>query len=864
MSSSETPLDANLEPLYAVVVVQTALTRRITSLEDTAPDVDNDDHLPRTFHYWVPEALRDQVRVGQLVWLPFGRRYLQGVILRFDDACPVENVKEIDQIVDPEPVLSESLIALAEWISAHYMTPLAQVIAAMLPPGVRQKVDIEVERLPDVTPAKTTAAQAELLGLLARRGKMTLRQIRRVTDRKNSSAIVNQLVRHGWAEKRVAIQPPDVRPKRTAVLRIQEGVGESDWPSERAHRQRELLGVLADWQREGQEWVPQPELLAAVKGTSSTVKALVAKGLVEREERPVWRDPLAGTSFVPVVPPPLTPDQDAVWQRVAQDLDDPAGKPFLLQGVTGSGKTEIYLRAVRRVLEQGRSAVVLVPEIALTPQTVRRFGARFPERLAVMHSHLSPGERYDQWRRLRAGELRLVVGSRSALFSPLRNLGLVVLDEEHEGSYKQGRSPRYHARDVAVELARISGATCILGSATPALESAYRAERGVYHRLSMPKRIMAHRRTVSEQVAVLREGAEHFSEDGKGGETLYAELPPVEVVDMRSELREGNRSIFSRPLCEGIDVALAAGQQVILFLNRRGSATFVQCRDCGHVLKCPRCEVPLTYHAAGEDLVCHHCNYRTFVPEQCPSCWSGRIRYFGIGTQKVEMLTREAFPQARILRWDLDTTGGKKAHDRLLEAFVSGEANLMIGTQMIAKGLDLPRVTLVGVITADTMLNLPDFRAGERTFQLLTQVAGRAGRSVLGGKVIIQSYTPDVAPIQFASRHDYDGFYRQEMTFRKQLWYPPYSQLVQLIHVGSNAERGQRSAEELHRVLTLKIARLGIPDVDLIGPAPAFFHRLRGKYRWHLTLRGRDPAVVLRGMRLPIGWRVDVDPVSML
>jgi len=802
--------------------------------------------------------------VGQLVWLPFGRRYLQGIILRFDDACPVENVKEIDQIVDPEPVLSETLIALAEWISAHYMTPLAQVIAAMLPPGVRQKVDIEVERLPDVAPAKTTAAQAEMLALLARRGKMTLRQIRRATERKNPSEIVNQLVRHGWAEKRVAIQPPDVRPKRTAVLRIPAGVSEADWPSERAYRQRELMSMLADWQREGQQWVPQPELLAAVKGASTTVKALVAKGLIEREERPVWRDPLAATSFVPVVPPPLTSDQDAVWQRVAEDLDDTGGKPFLLQGVTGSGKTEIYLRAVRRVLEQGRSAIVLVPEIALTPQTVRRFGARFPEHLAVMHSHLSPGERFDQWRRLRAGDLRLVVGSRSALFSPLRELGLIVLDEEHEGSYKQGRSPRYHARDVAVELARICGATCILGSATPALESAYRAERGVYRRLSMPKRIMAHRRVVAEQVEGVSEGAGRFGDDGRQGEALYADLPPVEVVDMRAELREGNRSIFSRPLREGIEVALAAGQQVILFLNRRGSATFVQCRDCGHVLKCPRCEVPLTYHSADEDLVCHHCNYRTFVPEQCPSCWSGRIRYFGIGTQKVELLTREAFPQARILRWDLDTTGGKKAHDRLLEAFVSGEANLMIGTQMIAKGLDLPRVTLVGVITADTMLNLPDFRAGERTFQLLTQVAGRAGRSILGGKVIIQSYTPDVAPIQFASRHDYDGFSRQEMVFRKQLWYPPYSQLVQLIHVGSSSGRGQRAAEALHRVLTLKIARLGIPDVDLIGPAPAFFHRLRGKYRWHLTLRGRNPAVVLRGMRLPVGWRVDVDPVSML
>ena len=313
-----------------------------------------------------------------------------------------------------------------------------------------------------------------------------------------------------------------------------------------------------------------------------------------------------------------------------------------------------------------------------------------------------------------------------------------------------------------------------------------------------------------------------------------------------------------------MEVALAAGEQIILFLNRRGDATFVMCRDCGHVLKCPHCDVPLTYHSAVDDLICHHCNYTTFLPPQCPSCWGGRIRFFGIGTQRVEQLVREEYPNARVVRCDLDTTGGRRDHERILDRFINGEADIMIGTQMIAKGLDLPRVTLVGVITADTMINLPDLRAGERTFQLLTQVAGRAGRSILGGRVIIQTYTPEHPAVQAARTHDYETFYQREIAFRREHWYPPLSQLVRLIYVGRSKDIARRQAERLHRSLTVKIARLGIEDVDLIGPAPAFFSRLRGKWRWHILIRGKDPARLIRDMRLPLGWRIDVDPVSLL
>ncbi len=388
--------------------------------------------------------------------------------------------------------------------------------------------------------------------------------------------------------------------------------------------------------REGGEWLPLSDVAAESGASPAAVRALAEKGLAELSERQVWRDPLAGREFVAAMPPHLTPDQEAVWARVAADLDAPGGRPLLLQGVTGSGKTEIYLRAVQHVLCQGRSAIVLVPEIALTPQTIRRFGARFASTIAVMHSRLSPGERYDQWRRLRAGELRLVVGSRSALLAPLRDVGLIVVDEEHESSYKQEHTPRYHARDVAVHLARLSGATCILGSATPDLDTAYRAALGEYVRLSMPRRVMGHRHVVEEQAARLQRQQTRYLAAETAEEAMFTELPPVQIVDMRAELRAGNTSIFSRPLRQAMEVALAAGEQTILFLNRRGAASFVMCRDCGHVIKCPRCDVPLTFHSAEDDLVCHHCNYRTFLPPQCPNCWSGRIRQFGIGTQRVE------------------------------------------------------------------------------------------------------------------------------------------------------------------------------------------------------------------------------------
>lgn len=551
------------------------------------------------------------------------------------------------------------------------------------------------------------------------------------------------------------------------------------------------------------------------------------------------------------------PDSDGVEIR---------SQPFvaLLHGVTGSGKTEIYLRALEAVLAAGQRAIILVPEISLTAQTVRRFEARFPGRVAVTHSQLSLGQRYAAWDRVRRGEADVVIGPRSALFAPISRLGLIVLDEAHEGSYKQEDPiplPSYHARDTAIALAGISGAAVILGTATPDLVTYARATGAVPHKAPATAAGEATYRLLELPQRILTPA---------GGDaaprTAYATapLPPVRVVDLRQELRAGNRSIFSRALQEALGRTLSAGEQAILFLNRRGAATFVLCRDCGYVARCPHCDVPLTHHHLSSTgrLVCHHCNYRQPAPTRCPVCGGKRIRYFGLGTERVEQEIRQRWPEARLVRWDRDTASGAD-HERFLQAFVDHRADVLVGTQMIAKGLDLPRVTLVGVISADTALYLPDYRAAERTFQLLAQVAGRAGRSRRGGRVIVQSYNPEHYAIQAAARHDYAAFYRQEMAYRRELGYPPFGRLVALRFSDRDADRCQAAASRLGRWLAAEIRRTE-SQVEMIGPVPCFFHRIGGKYRWHIVLRGPDPLPLLRDVALPRGWRVDVDPLNLL
>jgi len=853
---------------YAQIVVNTPLT--IGKPREPERDAAESRH-ERTFTYSIPARLADSIALGQLVWVPFGARRLQGVVVAFSESSPVEQTKEIETIVDPRPFLSPIHLDLARWIARTYLCPLNEAIGLMLPPGVEQQTEILLALAPDVARDNLTEKQTALVEFLAREGETKLRAL----PRELHSAI-EPLVRRGIIIKRSVVTPAKATPKQIQAVRLLT----DQLPAALAQsRIAPRYTTIVEFLRRHANAVWISAVYAETGCTRADLQKLASAGIVALEAEEVWRDSLAGRAFEIAEPPKLTEEQERVWNEISVKLKVKSSKLkvqssnlepetsnvepetsnlepqiFLLHGVTGSGKTEIYMRALAEIIAQGKQGIVLVPEISLTPQTIRRFGARF-ERIAVIHSRLGIGERYDTWRRCRDGLVDVVIGARSALFAPLPNLGLIAMDEEHDASYKNMESPHYHAREVALELARRSGAVVILGDATPDVETYYRATRGEFTLLELPKRVMGHRAVIESQRSAV---------GGQSSGARYLELPPVEIVDLRAELKAGNRSMFSRALQREMARVLAAREQVILFLNRRGNATFILCRDCGYVFKCRRCNNPMTYHSNDEQLICHHCNRRDRVPMKCPQCGSARIRYFGSGTEKVEAEIRALFPTARTLRWDWDVTRGKGSHEAILEKFTTRQADILIGTQMIAKGLDLPFVTLVGVVSADTMLNLPDFRAGERTFQLLTQVAGRAGRSPLGGKVIVQTYNPEHYAIVAAAAHDYRAFYEREIAFRREQGYPPFNRLIRLIYHHTNEKRAQEEAARWRGVLQTRLAQRGLPALDLIGPVPAFFRRMRGEYRYQIILRGLDPHALVADLALPLGWRVEVDPVSVL
>ncbi len=645
-----------------------------------------------------------------------------------------------------------------------------------------------------------------------------------------------------------------------------------------ADRYLDVINILA----QAAQPVSLTDIYSQTNVTLNHLRRLAKLDVVRFGSEEVWRDPLADRDFVPAEPPQLTSDQAKVWGRVRvamieSEMDAqeaaatgqplPAPKPVLLHGVTGSGKTEIYMRAIEFALARGKQAIVLVPEIALTPQTVRRFAARFPGRVAVLHSRLSDGERYDTWRRARQGLFDIVVGPRSALFTPFPRLGVVVVDEEHDGSYKQTPPvppPYYHARETAVALGRLTGAMVIMGSATPDIVTYHQARSGRYQLLELPKRVMGHRQRIEGQAKRLAVQSHYHNLSGDPEDALTIPLPPIQVVDMRQELRAGNRSIFSRALATAITETLDRREQAILFLNRRGTASFVFCRDCGYTLKCPRCSTPLTYHRPRTQLVCHHCGHREQQHTECPNCGSKRIKYFGLGTEQVEQLVQQQWPKARITRWDRDTTAGRNTHETLLAAFVNHESDILVGTQMIAKGLDLPLVTLVGVISADVSLGLPDYRTGERAFQILAQVAGRAGRGLLGGRVLIQTYQPEHYAVQAAAEHDYATFYLDEIRFRTQHKLPPFRRMARLLLIDPVYDRGREQAEALARLLQQYVREHLLTATDVLGPTPPFFARVDGRYRWQIIVRSPNPAKLLADFHVPRPWLVDIDPESTL
>ncbi len=853
----------------------------------------NVSQIHKSFHYHLPPALEGQVEVGHLVTVPFGRQTVQGVVLARVEDPTVSKTKAVLELLDPEPVLTPDQIQFAHQLAHDNLAPLAACISLMLPPGLSQSADtlyqsgITKEQMVKAThqgSLKLSEAQRRLLTLLIDRGPLRGRQIDRALPRKNWQTTAEALKRRNLVSTQPVLQAPTVKPKvvRTAQLACSPAMAQSQMEqvgrsgtAAQARRQAILQTLMRERGPMDVSWV-----YAESGGNLADLKKLAKMGLIFLGESETIRDPLDHLDYVPTKPPILTQEQDAVWREVQLGLQnaDPGQPvaPYLLYGVTGSGKTEIYLHALEATLQMGKSAIILVPEIALTPQTVRRFIARFPDRVGLVHSKLSQGERYDTWRRARAGLLSAVVGPRSALFTPFSRIGLIVVDECHDQSYYQTETPpSYHAREAAVTYARQVGAVCILGSATPDIGSTFRAAQGEWTALSLPERILAHKEAIRRQMEAIRAPLKSgnappkavFRTLEKDAETT--ELPPVQIVDMREELKAENRSIFSRPLQAALSQILAHEQQAILFINRRGMATYVFCRDCGHALRCPRCDIPLTYHRNGGasratgGLICHRCHYKRQLPKTCPACGSNRIKQYGTGTERVEQEVKSLFPQSSTVRWDWETTRKKGSHDVILEHFSNHEADVLIGTQMLAKGLDLPLVTLVGVVLADVGLSLPDYRATERTFQVLTQVAGRAGRSPLGGKVILQTFQPDHYVITAAAGHDYRGFYRQEIIHRRNLRYPPYAKLVRLEFRGSDEAGVEAQAQKMSARIRSWMGPGEQRTTDLIGPVPCFFSRLSGNYRWQIILRGPNPVEILRNK--PLGeCRVEVDPPSLL
>ena len=792
----------------------------------------------RTFSYSIPSHL--SVEPGQLVWVPFGRRVAQGMVVQLADTPQVEVTRDIWQPVEPSPLVSPVHMDLAGWISDYYLSSLFAAITLFLPPGFESQVRSQVFPVTTGVPdgGSWRPETADALAALAAASRLKeadfVKLLGRGGDRELTRLLDKRLV-HRTAD----LPPPRIIPRHDSYLFAVGADGQ--WPESPARlspRQERLLEAVRS---AGESY---PASLANKEFGHGVANALVEKGLlglewikVEPSKAMGLGDNAAGSSLT------LTKMQADALSRITEALERPGNSPrsFLLHGVTGSGKTEVYLQAIQWVVARGQQAIFLVPEIALTPQTLERLSARFPGRVAVLHSRLSQRQKFDQWWGIREGNYDVVVGPRSSLFAPLPDLGLIVVDEEHEWTYKQVEAqPLYHARRVALELARRTGALVLMGSATPDVETYYHAQAGRHRLLELPHRIGA----------------------GPGGAGI--EMAEVEICDMGLELQQGNRSIFSHGLAESLRECVRQGRQAILFLNRRGSAPIVQCRDCGYVVSCRSCSVALAYHSVDGRLLCHRCNRRSRLPGRCRGCGGSHIRQLGIGTQKVVEEVCRLLPGVRVERWDSDATrAGDRAGDTM-QRLSSGEIQVLVGTQVVAKGLDVANVTVVGVILADIGLNLPDFRAAERSFGLLCQVAGRAGRGKAPGRVFIQTYTPDHFAIMAAAAQNYSTMYREELRFRRLMGNPPFNELVHLVYQDVNAGICQRRAVATSRQLRQKADAQGLIDVEVIGPAPGIPGRIRGRYRWHTILRGRGLHRFLEGFSFPPGTTVDVDPVHVL
>ena len=789
------------------------------------------------FTYAVPNDFVSAAALGMRVLVPFGKKRLTGWIIGTTSAMPDQKIREIIDLPDPEPLFDRQDLAYYEWISNYYIHPLGKVLAEILPGGIDVKSDrwLRSAKGPVIESSSLTAGQKEILAQLALFPQgLSLVHLCRLVGKKNLYRDLNLLETSELVISEERLNRPAVRPK------WEKWIGLRDIPAgiKLTAKQAALVALL----RERGD-APVSGLSDRFRETGF-LRSLEQKGIIFLREKELFRGPgpapEIGRNRNGIIP---NESQEQVLSEIRTCLASGCFSPCLLHGVTGSGKTEVYLRTIDEVLKNGGGAIYLVPEIALTMQLFSRIHGRFPEtEIAVLHSGIARSARYDQWKRLRRGDIRLVVGARSALFAPVQNLRLIIVDEEHDPSYKQDDRLKYNARDLALVRGKFAGATIILGSATPRIQTFFQATRARYRHLSLPARV-----------------------DNRP-------LPRVDVIDMRTERDEKGRTpLFSHVLVEALRENLAQRKQTLLFLNRRGFHTFLFCPDCGHVFVCPSCDLALTHHAAMEILKCHHCDFTAKPPGICPACRGNHVRSHGAGTERVEKEAKKLFPEARIVRMDSDTTTRKGDLERILRGLDRGEIDILVGTQMITKGHDFPEITLVGVLAADASLNIPDFRAAERTFQILTQVSGRGGRGDQPGRVVVQTFNPGHYAIRRAQEHNYAGFYADEIPLRRELGYPPFSRLIGIHFSCPKKAEGKKAVAAIGKRARELAVTIADGKINVIGPAESPLARLRGRYRWQMLLRGKEigplhllAEKLLEGAGSGLEIQVDVDPIHFM
>lgn len=787
----------------------------------------------RAFEYIIPDCYEDLMSIGMRVAVPFGRsnKYIEGYIVDIKESSDfdINKLKTILDVIDNTLYFDNEMIDLINFMNKRYSCTLRDAISVILPPGIKYKERFYVRK----TDEKITSNELynKLASLIPIDTYIEYNKLKGL-DKNVSRSLLFKMQREGIIEiKRDVTQDVDIKNVEIYVPSDKKSI--EDFIEKFKNKRKRQLEVLENIIKNNDR-LTLNELMNKYGCSSSVIKGLNEKGALIKIKREVLRNPSDKDYVYGRVE--LTDDQKNSVRSIIESYKN--GKRIsLVHGVTGSGKTEIYLNIVEKIINDGYGAIVLVPEIALTPQTLERFKGRFKDMVAILHSRLSNGERYDEWRRIKSGQVKVVVGARSAVFAPVKNLKLIIMDEEHEYSYKSESNPKYFTKDIGEFRIKRNNGLLILGSATPSLESYYNALNGKYNLISITKRI----------------------KDSK--------LPEINVVDMREELKEGNRSIFSRRLFEEIKSNLEKKEQTILFLNRRGYSTFISCRECGFVCKCNNCDIPLTYHVNRNKLLCHYCGFEYEAPRLCPKCGSKYIKYFGTGTEKIETEIKKYFPEAKTLRMDMDTTRKKGQHERIYQDFKKHKADILIGTQMVSKGMDFKGVTLVGVIAADTTLNLPDFRAPERTFQLITQVAGRAGRGEIPGRVVVQTYDPMHYSIEYASKGDYLGFYEREIGYRKALNNPPFSDILYVLLLSEDEERLIKFCKEIEKKLK-PIDNKG--DIRMLGPAPCQIGRIKKSFRWHIIFKGNVYSyindisdIIYKSIDKDITCSIDVNPYNM-